>query len=220
MADTGAADDAVKSADDLGRAVSKADAPAGGWCFVAGTMVLTLAEGVDPQLARRAIESGDDPERWCVRKRIEDVRPGDWVVSRHECNSRAPLTLGTVSIVFAHDTDSLIEVVTADTATGCVGAIHATEEHPFWASTAASAWVWTPAADLRYGHVVSTTRGESRVLGTRFIHSPGVRVYNFTVSKTHTYFVSSDLSAAALWVHNSGGSTFGGKLPQGGRPSL
>lgn len=57
---------------------------------------------------------------------------------------------------------------------------------------------WTQAKDLTDDDVVATRTGDVRVMRNTAIPKP-VRVYNFTVAHTPSYFVGQN----GLWVHNA-----------------
>lgn len=68
-----------------------------------------------------------------------------------------------------------------------------TEEHPYWLQGQG----WTPVAGLKAGDVLARAEGDIQVHKIKFIQGPA-SVYNFTVEKTHSYFVGPN----KLWVHN------------------
>lgn len=68
-----------------------------------------------------------------------------------------------------------------------------TEEHPYWLQGQG----WTPVAELKAGDVLVRAEGDIQVHKIKFIQGPA-SVYNFTVEKTHSYFVGPN----KLWVHN------------------
>lgn len=68
-----------------------------------------------------------------------------------------------------------------------------TEEHPYWLQGQG----WTPVAELKAGDVLARAEGDIQVHKIKFIQGPA-SVYNFTVEKTHSYFVGPN----KLWVHN------------------
>jgi hypothetical protein len=72
--------------------------------------------------------------------------------------------------------------------------IRTTEEHPFWLQGKG----WTPASQLKAGDVLARADGDIQIHKMRLVQGPA-SVYNFTVEKTHTYFVGKN----KLWVHNA-----------------
>jgi hypothetical protein len=72
--------------------------------------------------------------------------------------------------------------------------IRTTEEHPFWLQGKG----WTPASQLKAGDVLARADGDIQIHRMRLVQGPA-SVYNFTVEKTHTYFVGPN----KLWVHNA-----------------
>lgn len=72
--------------------------------------------------------------------------------------------------------------------------IRTTEEHPFWLQGKG----WTPASQLKAGDVLARAEGDIQIHRMRLVQGPA-SVYNFTVEKSHTYFVGPN----KLWVHNA-----------------
>ena len=72
-----------------------------------------------------------------------------------------------------------------------------TDEHPFFIL----GFGWSPARELQPGTLI--VAGENQIAicesNHREEHREGIRVYNFEVSKTHTYFVGKN----RIWVHNT-----------------
>jgi hypothetical protein len=69
-----------------------------------------------------------------------------------------------------------------------------TDEHPVWVQGKG----WTEAKDLTDDDVIVTLKGDVRVRSNAAVDKP-IRVYNFSVANTPSYFVGSD----GLWVHNA-----------------
>jgi hypothetical protein len=138
--------------------------PQGGICFEAGTLV--------------AKDSGSVP--------IEAIRTGDLVWA---FDTETGVTgLFTVTSIFSHPTNALVEVVVDDEM------VRATPEHPFWVDDKG----WVGAEDLAPGDCVRTLSGGcQRVINVQVVFTD-VQVYNFTVITVHTYFVGD-----GQWlVHN------------------
>lgn len=154
------------------------NAKAGGWCFVAGTMIMTPLGA----------------------KAIERIEVGDLVWSAHEESGetgfRPVMELyRNVSpeiwrIAYDHDGDPF----TSDAEIDC------TPEHPFWC---AGAGRFVPARELVPG--VSKVRLldgiVTEVTAANPLRGPPekTQVYNFAVADHHTYFAGQ----GGVWVHNS-----------------
>jgi len=139
-------------------------------CFAAGTPVLT--------------PDGEKP--------IEEIRPGDYVLSRHEGDVDGSIGGKPVEECFVRQGD-VVEVRVG----GRV--VRTTQEHPFYVEGRG----WTAAGDLRAGDRLATHDG-------RWVAVEGVvdtgrveTVYNMRVADYHTYFVGRGEWGFALWVHNS-----------------
>ena len=139
-------------------------------CFVAGTLVKT--------------ESGE--------KRIEDVRAGDVVLSSEPERKDALAT--QIKRQEVARTFERIAPVVIDVHVG-TETITATPEHPFWVIGAG----WTAAGELRRGNALLTKDGV--VVHVDYVdqRQGQFKVYNFEVSVSHTYYVSS----LGLLVHNN-----------------
>jgi RHS repeat-associated protein/uncharacterized repeat protein (TIGR01451 family) len=133
-------------------------------CFEGGTLVST--------------EGGQMP--------IETVRVGDLAFTLDPEIGTAGYF--TVTDVFSHHVDSLVEVAIGD------DVIRATEEHPFWVVGGG----WIGAAALTPGDCIQTRAGGCQpVVSVREIPAD-TWVYNFTVVNAHTYFVAD----GEYLVHN------------------
>lgn len=137
-------------------------------CFVAGTLVQT-ADGT---------------------KRIEEIAAGDVVLSA-EAGQSAPVNESQrqeVTRTFARTATEVIDIhVGKETIT-------ATAEHPFWVVGAG----WTAAGELRRGSALLTNDGIVIHIDSVERREGQFKVYNFEVSHSHTYFVSS----LGVLVHN------------------
>jgi hypothetical protein len=69
-----------------------------------------------------------------------------------------------------------------------------TDEHPLWVQGKG----WTEAKDITDDDVLASLKGDVRVQANKAIQRP-VRVYNFSVEKTPSYFVGDQ----GLWAHNA-----------------
>jgi RHS repeat-associated protein len=139
-----------------------------GGCFVAGTPVWT--------------GRGEEP--------IEQVRPGDAVLSRDETGT---LALHPVTRVFTHAATDVLDVSMLDSR-GRVSHVLATSEHPFWVEGRG----WVAAGELERGVVLWGPDGLSVVEGRDAVPQTFV-VHNFEVEGSHTYLVGS----SAVLVHNT-----------------
>ena len=73
------------------------------------------------------------------------------------------------------------------------GIIEVTQEHPFWVQGKG----WVEAKDIEWEDPIATIDGDVISYQNDFIKEP-VKVYNFSVDKTHNYFAGS----FGAWVHN------------------
>lgn len=139
-------------------------------CFLAGTPVLT--------------PDGEKP--------IEQLKPGDVVLSRDEASVEGPVESKLVEELFVR------EGVVLDL-TVCGQVIHTTPEHPFYVQARG----WTAAGDLQAGDLLATRDG--RWLPLEAAHNTGrvETVYNLRIADWHTYFVGSGEWGFGVWVHNA-----------------
>jgi len=118
--------------------------------------------------------------------RIENLKVGDYVKSRNEGSF--------------FDSDQLVTHLHTRIAKGYhriqteFGVINATPEHPFWVQGKG----WVNAEELNRADPITTIDGDVLVYQNDYLGS-SVKVYNFTVDKTHNYFVGS----FGVWVHNA-----------------
>ena len=141
-------------------------------CFAKGTTVLT-ADGEKP---------------------IEEIRAGDYVLSRDEHNLRADIEPMLVEETF-HNSGKLLALSMG----GRV--IRATPEHPFYVRDQG----WTKAGDLQPGDMLSCDLN-SWIELTDVTEIEGEHaVYNFRVAQHHTYFVGGRDFGFSVWTHNACG---------------
>jgi hypothetical protein len=138
-------------------------------CFAAGTPILT-------------------PEGY---KFIEDLRPGDLVLSRDENDPFGEVVPRVVEEVFQR-TGRVLEL----TVGGRV--IRTSDEHPFWVRGKG----WTEAVALEVGDELSSHDG--RWLAVEAVEQGEVyqTLYNLRVAEYHTYFVGCAGWGWAVWAHN------------------
>ncbi len=153
------------------RLVARRCAIFGGGCFAAGTPILTLQGS----------------------KLIEDIRPGDWVITAPDDDSDAEPVPRQVEEVFENYLPLLDISVGGWT-------IRTTAEHPFWVKGRG----WVAAQQLEAGHELRTrNRGWVRVDGLEG-PKPSEPVYNMCVADYHTYFVGHQIWGFSVWSHNIG----------------
>lgn len=141
--------------------------PGGGACFAAGTLVLT-----------------PDGER-----AIEQIEPGDFVLSRHENNVDGAIQPKRVEETFQNESEILLLRVAGQT-------IRTTKEHPFFVKEQG----WTPAANLRSRDLLASDDGQWIEVQETLESTEVETVYNFRVADFRTYFVGH--KHAAIWAHN------------------
>jgi hypothetical protein len=71
--------------------------------------------------------------------------------------------------------------------------IYVTDEHPLWVQGKG----WTPAKEIKEDDVVAGRQGDMLILENALV-AKSAQVYNFSVYRTHSYFVGE----AGLWAHN------------------
>jgi RHS repeat-associated protein len=139
-------------------------------CFAAGTPILT--------------PDGSRP--------IEELRPGDRVLSRHEDNPHGSVEIRAVESVFQQLSPVLVLNAGSQT-------IRTTREHPFWVVDCG----WKPAQFLEPGDVLLSHDGSGVEVLSVSATSELAPMYNFAVEEYHTYFIGSLLWGFSIWVHNS-----------------
>lgn len=138
-------------------------------CFVAGTPVLT--------------PDGEKP--------IEQLRPGDLVLSRNQRDLAGPVEGRQVEEVFKR------QAATLELRVGRV-ALRTTAEHPFYVQGRG----WTAAGKLAAGDLLATRDGGWATVQGLTVAGEVETVYNIRVAEHHTYFVGSAAWGFGLWVHN------------------
>jgi hypothetical protein len=152
-------------------------------CFEAGTPIVTTLEGDS--------------------KPIEELRPGDYILSKSEYAPDGPMVLRQVLLTYER-----ISPITNVHVEGRI--IGTTDEHPFYVRGKGLRM----AQELRAGdELLSHTGVWVRVEGV----APSGRiakVYNVEVEADHTYFVGSREWGFSVWAHN-----YGPETARAGRPA-
>lgn len=124
---------------------------------------------------------------------ISEISIGDWVASRNEFDSDAPVRFQPVTDVLVFDNKSVLDI-TFRMASGHMETISVTSEHPFHVKKVG----WVEAGDLRLGAVIDTHDSRYCTVTAIAQGEQGVTVHNLTVDEDHTYFVGQE----GIWVHN------------------
>jgi hypothetical protein len=135
-----------------------------------------------------------------LTQNIEMLRPGDLVLSRSETDPSGQNVLRRIEEVFVRRVQSL-QILTVRSSCGTLQTLYTTQVHPVYINTRG----WVDAGHIHVGdQILEPTGGLATVTASRFENHPdGILVYNFRVSRTHTYFVREQGSTAEpLWVHN------------------
>jgi hypothetical protein len=131
-------------------------------------------------------------------KNIEDVRPGDKVLSQDP--ETGELAAKRVERNFERVTDHL-RILRIRNADGTEQTIETTNEHPFWVPSSG----WVNAGDLQVSQRVKQSDGSLAVVASTTYepHPEGIPVYNFEVAAFHTYYVAASTRAPPVLVHNA-----------------
>jgi hypothetical protein len=138
---------------------------------------------------------------------IEQIKPGDWVLSRDPLTYRVEPSQVTVTV--KHIVTATVTVVVVDEA-GLSAEITCTPEHPFYVPGKN----WLAAGDLVPHDILLTGNGQIVTVTSVIPHSSEaepVPVYNLTVGGDHSYFVGR--IDDGLWVHNAGCTQLHHQLP-------
>ncbi|MCA9172363.1 MAG: Hint domain-containing protein, partial [Planctomycetales bacterium] len=138
-------------------------------CFAAGTPVLT--------------PDGERP--------IEELRVGDYVLSRNEFHAAGVIRPRRIEEVF-HGKAEVIQLHLGSQV------LHVTEDHRFYLEGSG----WTRAGDLRRGQRLSVDLSTWMTIDDIVDTGEVVPVHNFRVAQFHTYFVGSESWGFAIWTHN------------------
>ena len=134
-------------------------------------------------------------------KKIEEVKVGDYVLSRDQNDRNAPANGKRVEDVFRRTADHL-RLLTLRGSNGSLQELKTTNNHPFWVEGQG----WVKAGELQVWQKFTQAVGGVAVLEStaREDHPEGVLVCNFKVEGSHTYFVSAQNSTGPpVWVHNA-----------------
>jgi hypothetical protein len=140
------------------------------FCFAAGTPLLT--------------PEGDKP--------IEQIKPGDWVLSAPECDPEAPPEPRLVEEVFTNVSPLLNLRVGRRT-------IRTTPLHPFYVRGKG----WTAAQELESGDLLRSHDGRWVAVESVAEGDRESAVYNLRISEHHTYFVGAREWGFSVWAHNA-----------------
>jgi|GEM_PF-2015407 len=153
-----------------------------GSCFAAGTPLLTPTG----------------------QKRIEEFRPGDWILTAPENDPDAPLEAKEVEEAFNGYARLWYLHIGGKV-------IRTTDEHPFFVRGKG----WTPTKALQAGDMLRSHDG--RWVDIKHVRDSGesAPVYNLRIADYHTYFVGDRRWDFSVWAHNACPSPNGkrGNLP-------
>ncbi|EAY30957.1 polymorphic toxin-type HINT domain-containing protein [Microscilla marina] len=121
-------------------------------------------------------------------KKIEDIKVGDWVWSYHEQTGKQELK--QVTQTFIRQTERLVYLYVGNEL------IQTTAEHPFYLEGK-----WVKAGNLSQGDSLHLFRSRRLALDSIAKVDTSAKVYNFSVTKHHNYFVGK----AGVLVHNANG---------------
>lgn len=175
-----------------------------------------LKEGRDPAQASEAVSQGDAIENWAEREEIEDIKVGDWALSRDEdafvgathvsaARATKSLCFGYVSETYQNTTNELVCLTLFDSQTGATETLEVTTGHPFWVSETATSsregGTWTFAGELAQGDELTSATGHALTVTAVKHTQRHATTFNFAVSHAHTYFVG----ITSTWAHNTSG---------------
>lgn len=138
-------------------------------CFVEGTLV----ETPDGKVA------------------IEDIKVGDWVLSKDDLTGK--VAFKQVTTLF-RNADKLIYELSVVNEQGETEVIGTTAEHPFYVKDKG----WTKTIQLLVGDKITTADDNIVTVFAVRLSPTRQDTYNFEVDDYHTYFVGKN----KLWVHN------------------
>jgi len=153
---------------------------------------VTLAEILRRKEGKGACFAAGTPMRTPEgSKRIELIRPGDYVLSRSEYDLLGQVEARQVEEVFQYTERIWVLLVGGKE-------IRTTGEHPFFVKGQG----WLPVAGLKVGDELASEDG--RWLTVEGVEDTGrdEAVFNFRVGDFHTYFVGCDEWGFSVWAHN------------------
>jgi Pretoxin HINT domain len=112
------------------------------------------------------------------KKAIEELRPGDWVISWDE--ETGEVIERPVTEWFQRETSSIVDIFIG------IEKISCTTDHPFWVQGKG----WVLAFQLKAGTVLQNCKGESLIVDAVHRRNEVAQVYNVEIEGQHTYFVS------------------------------
>ncbi len=119
------------------------------------------------------------------QKNIEDIKVGDYVLSYDEISNKQTYSL--VTQTYTNTTNKLCKIKYDNTE------ILSTPSHPFYVDGQ-----WIMAQNLKSGDFINLSNGQkAKVKSCDIIDTDNVKVYNFNVNSTHTYYAENVL------VHNA-----------------
>jgi serine protease inhibitor len=124
-------------------------------------------------------------------KPIEQLKIGDYVLARDEHNVEGAVEPRRVEAV-SNDHAKTVEIQVGGQT------IRATHAHPFFVKGQG----WTPAGQLRAGHLLATDRDEWTEVQRVSLPEGAEPVFNLRVAGHHTYFVGGESWGFAVWTHN------------------
>ncbi len=125
-------------------------------------------------------------------KAIEELVPGDLVVSRSEHSELRSLEFSRVEKVFKHSDARILDLRVRGQL------IRATTEHPFYVVGKG----WVACSKLNSGDRLVGTDGHETMVEEVIDNGEFESVYNLRVAENHTYFVGSKSWGFDIWVHN------------------
>jgi hypothetical protein len=133
-------------------------------------------------------------------KRIEEIRPGDRVMSACDARPEDDSEAKPVVEVYRNQPRRLltIEIENVAGSDAEVGMIRATESHPFYVRDRG----WTPANQLSPGDRLLGHDGRWRAVVRTTLGDQPEPVFNLQVADHHTYFVGTGAGDASALVHN------------------
>ena len=148
---------------------------------------------------------GHDAAGHPITRSIEELREGDYVLSRDQHDASDDVELRRIAAVLVKTSDH-VRVLRIQDADGNVETIRTTDEHPFYIAGPSGAG-WVRAGELIAGQRLNEADGTNDAVilsSEREEHPAGITVYNLTVEGDHTYFVDDGEGVAtSVWVHNN-----------------